>query len=273
MTLRLPLSFDWEDWWQLCLPGFTDGARFEDRLTLATERSLELCADLGAKATWFCLVDQAQRHPRLLRRIQAEGHRIALHGREHTRVCDLDRPTFRRWLDEGRSRLEDLCGERILGFRAPEWSLRGRAENHIEELPAQGFRYDSSRAPLPLLGDPRWPRRRHRWPSGLESFPPPVAGVGLASVPLWGWGLRRMPEPWLRKRFEALARAHADTPLVLHPWELDSEQPNLPLDAPWYHRWAHGTGLRGLGDRVRRLWRGFELAPIETFLEEGTRVS
>jgi hypothetical protein len=61
----LPLSLDWEDWYQLCCPPF-DAAdahdRFEDRLVRATELALELCHDLGAHGTWFCLADQARRH-------------------------------------------------------------------------------------------------------------------------------------------------------------------------------------------------------------------
>jgi len=271
-VLCLPLSFDWEDWWQLCLPACREASRFQDRLALATDLALELCSDLGARATWFCLVDRAQHHPDLLSRILAGGHRIALHGLDHTRACDLDRRNFERWLREGRARLEDCTGTTILGFRAPEWSLRGPAEGYLAVVQEQGFRYDSSRAPLLRLGDPRWPRRRHRFDRGLEVFPPPVAGWGAWTVPLWGWGLRRLPERWLRHRFEALARSGAATPLVVHPWELDPDQPNLPATIPWTYRWTHATGLRGLGERLRRLWKGFRLEPIESFLDEGKLV-
>ena len=77
LSRRLPLSLDWEDWFQLCCPPYDQPEaldRFECRLPLATERALGLCADLGATATWFCLGDQARRHPALLRRIVGAGH-------------------------------------------------------------------------------------------------------------------------------------------------------------------------------------------------------
>lgn len=217
-------------------------------------------------------MDQAQRHPELLRRIQAEGHAIALHGLDHTRACDLDRAGFLRWLEEGKARLEDLCGHAVQGFRAPEWSLRGSAEGFVDDLRERGFRYDSSRAPLPVLGDPRWPRQRHRRSDGLEVFPPPVVGKGAWSVPLWGWGLRTLPEPWLRRQIKIKARSGAETPLVLHPWELDEGQPSLQAGIPFGHRWTHSAGLRGFGPRLRRLFSGLELRPLEAFLDAGTLV-
>lgn len=239
---------------------------------MSTDLALALCDDLNVKGTWFCLVDQAQRHPDLLRRIQAEGHEVALHGLDHTRACDLDRAGFLRWLEEGKARLEDLCSQAVEGFRAPEWSLRGRAEGFLNELRERGFRYDSSRAPLPVLGDPRWPRQRYRRADGLEVFPPPVVGKGSWSVPLWGWGLRALPEPWLRQQIRHKARSAAGTPLVIHPWELDQGQPQLPGGIPFGHRWTHRVGLVRFGLRLRRLLAGLDLRPLNAFLDAGTLV-
>lgn len=265
---RLPLSFDWEDWFQLCCPPFDAPdalERFEDRLEQGTERALQLCEDLGARGTWFCLADQAERHPALLHRIRDAGHRIALHGLDHRRAFSMDRARFRSWVSEGKARIEDLAGVEVRGFRAPEWSLRLGAEGFLEELASLGFSYDSSRAPLSLLGDPHWPRRPHLVQGALWEFPPPVAGLGPFTVPLWGWGLRVLPESWLRRRIRALALGDAGTPLTLHPWELDIAQPPIP-EASRGHRFAHGAGLRGYESRLRRMLRGIQLLPIEDWL-------
>lgn len=266
----LPLSIDWEDWFQLCCPPF-DGAdaleRFEDRLALATDLALGLCGDLGAQATWFCLADQARRHPELLRRIAAGGHRIGLHGLTHRRACDMHLEEFRASLRAGKALLEDLSGTPIVSYRAPEWSFRGPAADWWRELPALGFRIDSSRAPLGVLGDPGWPRGAHRILDGLWELPPPVAGFGALTVPLWGWALRLLPWVWLRPRLLALAEAGSGTPLVLHPWELDEGQPALPSATPLGHRFAHGAGLRGYGARLRTLWAGLRLVSLETWVE------
>ncbi len=210
-------------------------------------------------------MDQARRHPALIRRIAAAGHRIGLHGLTHRRIFELDRGAFRQALREGKARLEDLSGQSVVAHRAPEWSLRGAAEDWWEEVLAAGFQCDSSRAPLALLGDPAWPREAHRLPGGLWELPPPVLWSGPVRCPLWGWGLRVLPFGVVRRALEALALAGAGTPLVLHPWELDEGQPALPGAGPG-HRFAHGAGLRGHGERLRDLWAGFRLVSLETWL-------
>ena len=265
---RLPLSIDWEDWFQLCCPPFDapDALdRFECRLPLATERTLAFCEGLGATATWFCLADQARRHPDLLREIVRRGHRLGLHGLTHRRAFLSDRATFRKDLEQGRRELEDLAGVPVLGFRAPEWSLRGPAEGYWREVRDAGFRYDSSRASLACLGSTRWPRAAHRLDADFWECPPPVAAVGHAALPLWGWAMRLLPEAWLRIRIERLARTAAGTPLVLHPWELDPGQPRLP-QATRGHRFAHSAGLEGYGPRLARILAGLRLSSIEASL-------
>lgn len=264
----IPLSIDWEDWFQLCCPPFDDAEaldRYECRLPLATEMTLALCEELGATATWFCLADQARRHPALLRGIQAKGHRIGLHGLTHRRAFLVGPQAFRAELEAGRKALEDLLGAPIHGYRAPEWSLRGPAEPYWNQVREAGFRYDSSRAPLAYLGSSSWSRRAHLLAPGFHECPPPVAGLGFATVPLWGWGMRLLPEAWLRRRVRALEAEGAGTPLVLHPWELDEDQPPLP-GATLAHRFAHGAGLQGYGARLRRMLRGIRLVSLETYL-------
>jgi len=266
--LRLPLSLDWEDWFQLCCRPYDQPEaldRFECRLPLATERALELCAELGARATWFCLGDQARRHPDLLRRIVQEGHAIGLHGLTHRRAFEQDRGCWQASLREGKALLEDLTGTAVVGYRAPEWSLRGAAADWWRDLPELGFRYDSSRAPLAVIGDPAWPRRPHLLAKDLWELPPPVLWSGPPRSPLWGWGLRVLPFGLVRRALEALAQDDAGTPLVLHPWELDAGQPDLP-GAGFGHRFAHSAGLRGHGDRLRELFAGFQLVSLETWV-------
>ena len=235
-------------------------------MPLATERSLELCADLGATATWFCLGDQARRHPDLLRRIVAEGHAVALHGLTHRRAFEMDRSAWRDSVRDGKALLEDLSGCRVVGYRAPEWSLRGSASDWWRDLPELGFHYDSSRVPLAVIGDPSWPRRPHPLAEGLWELPPPVLWSGLPRSPLWGWGLRVLPFGLTRRALETLAQEDAGTPLVLHPWELDEGQPALP-GASLGHRFAHGAGLRGYGSHLRDLFAGIPFTSLETWVE------
>lgn len=195
------------------------------------------------------------------------GHRIGLHGLTHRRACDMDLAEFRAALADGKALLEDLAGAEVVAYRAPEWSLRGSAAGWQAHLPELGFRIDSSRAPLGVVGDRSWPRTAHRTAGGLWELPPPVAGAAALTVPLWGWSLRLLPGAWLRQRLLALAEAGSGTPLVLHPWELDPGQPALPPGTPLGHRFAHAAGLRGYGARLRELWAGLRLCSLEAWVE------
>ncbi len=234
---------------------------------MATERSLALCEDLGAKATWFCLGDQARRHPALLRRFVAGGHSIGLHGLTHRRAFEQDRAAWLTSVREGKALLEDLAGVPVLGYRAPEWSLRGPALDWWRALPELGFRYDSSRVPLAVIGDPGAPRRPHELSPGFWELPPPVLWSGPVRMPLWGWGPRVMPFSLVRRALEGLAQEDAGTPLVLHPWELDADQPRLPR-VSLGHRYTHSIGLRGYEGRLRELWQGFHLISLDAWVAD-----
>ena len=154
----------------------------------------------------------------------------------------------------------------VVGYRAPEWSLRGAAADWWRDLPELGFHYDASRAPLAVIGDPAWPRRPHRLDGGLWELPPPVLWSGPVRCPLWGWGPRVLPFSLVRRALEELAWEDAGTPLVLHPWELDEGQPELP-GASFGHRFAHGAGLRGHAGRLRDLLAGIRLITLEAWVE------
>ena len=54
------------------------------------DRILELMSKAGIKATFFVLGWVAERYPRVVGRIVADGHELASHGYEHVRV-GLDR--------------------------------------------------------------------------------------------------------------------------------------------------------------------------------------
>jgi peptidoglycan/xylan/chitin deacetylase (PgdA/CDA1 family) len=183
----------------------------------------------------------------------------------HRRAFDMDRASWRNAVRDGKALLEDLSGQAVVGYRAPEWSLRGSAADWWRDLPELGFRYDSSRVPLAVIGDPAWPRRPYQPVEGLWELPPPVLWSGPPRSPLWGWGPRVLPFSLVRQAIETLAQEDAGTPLVLHPWELDEDQPDLP-GAPFGHRFVHRAGLRGYGSHLRDLCAGLRLISLDAWV-------
>jgi peptidoglycan-N-acetylglucosamine deacetylase len=93
---------------------FDDGPDPESTLAL-----LEALRDADARATFFVLVDRAERWPELLRAIAAE-HEVGLHGVGHHPWLTLWTPRRgARELEDGARRLEALCGQSVHLFRPP----------------------------------------------------------------------------------------------------------------------------------------------------------
>jgi peptidoglycan/xylan/chitin deacetylase (PgdA/CDA1 family) len=78
---------------------------------------LDALAEAGAAATFFVLVDRAEQHPDLIRRIAADGHEIGLHGEDHTRLTTLPIWQALRSIRRGKRRLEELTGQPVKLFR------------------------------------------------------------------------------------------------------------------------------------------------------------
>jgi len=59
---------------------------FDDGPSAQTPRLLDILARHQVKATFFVLADNASRHPEVLKRLAAEGHTVALHGKSHRKL-------------------------------------------------------------------------------------------------------------------------------------------------------------------------------------------
>lgn len=109
--------------------GSLRGGRTSDRLValtyddgpdpVGTPAVLEALASLGLKATFFQLAYRAERYPELVRAVLDEGHEIALHGIDHTRLTTVPRGEVRSLLEDGRTRLSRVAGRDVRMFRPP----------------------------------------------------------------------------------------------------------------------------------------------------------
>ena len=75
------LTIDLEDWYhpELVRSRLTLAER-EAQVEQSTQPLLDLLREGGVKATFFIVGRVAQRHPRLIEAIAAEGHELACHG-------------------------------------------------------------------------------------------------------------------------------------------------------------------------------------------------
>jgi polysaccharide deacetylase family protein (PEP-CTERM system associated) len=248
------LSVDIEEYYHALV--FQDGtrglseARWPSRVEWSTGRVLELLAEGGVRATFFTLGEVAADHPAVVRKIAGEGHEVACHGFAHVPVSRLTPEEFRADVRRAKALLEDLAGEPVLGYRAPNFSI-GRDQGWAYDiLLEEGFRYDSSSYPIrhDRYGDPAGARFPHavrgRGRDCLVEFPVGTVRVLGVNLPVGGGGYFRLLPLGFTRRGIARTNRRDGRPAMFyfHPWELDPEQPRPAM--PWRHRARHYVGMR-----------------------------
>lgn len=204
---------------------------FRSRVRSPTERLLDLLAEYRAHATFFVLGRVARRHPRLVRRIVAEGHELASHGSDHRLVYRQTADQFRADVADSRRLLEDIGGVPVRGFRAANFSIDHRSPWAHAILAEEGYRYSSSSHPVAndRYGAPTG-GREPRTVDGLLEVPVAAFGLWAVNLPCGGGGyLRLLPYGWTRFALGRLVRRRrAPVVFYTHPWELDPGQPRPP---------------------------------------------
>src|SRR6185369_2518367 len=127
------------------------------------------------RATFFVLGWIAARYPQIVGEIVAAGHEVGSHGHWHRRVYEQTPADFSADLDVGLKALADAGVSGVLGYRAPEWSINDRSLWALDLLADRRFKFDSSMAPLRIIGNPAYPQAVHARAAGggtLTEFPP-----------------------------------------------------------------------------------------------------
>jgi polysaccharide deacetylase family protein (PEP-CTERM system associated) len=236
------------------------------RLEIGMRLILDLLSEHEARGTFFVLGWIAKYHPSMVREIAARGHEVASHGWGHERVTTLSPAQFRASVRDSRAALEDLIGARVLGYRAPSFSIvRGR-EWALDILVEEGYRYDSSlfpvrRAGYGFEGGERDPHRLIRDAGALDEVPPSTIRLGSRLLPAGGGAYFRLfPYALIQGALRSAEARGVPGTFYIHPWELDPEQPRLKV--PMKTRIRHYGGLRRSVPRLHRLLTDFEFQTI-----------
>lgn len=273
MTVENILTVDVEDWFHVCgvdeLIPEAIWPHLESRVTINTVKILDVLSQNRVKATFFVLGFVAERHPGLIKKIERAGHEIATHGYAHRRVYTMTPDTFRQDLKRAVSIISEITGAPIKGYRAPEWSIRDDSLWALDILQQEGFEYDSSMAPLPIIGNPDYgtiPYRLTLNQGDLWEFPPLVATTPLINLPLGGgWGLRIFPYNLIRSTIKKLNKHGQPALIYLHPREFDLDSPRVRL--PWTKRFVLYARFEKAGKRLHRLLEDFRFASVSTLLK------
>lgn len=270
---RAALTIDFEDWYQGLEIPHTDWAQYEDRIGRSGRRLLELLAEAGTRATFFVLGYVAERHPDLVKEIRSAGHELGTHGYSHTLIYKQSPALFKEELTRSVRVIEDLTGERVLGHRAPFFSITKESLWALDILRELGLRYDSSIFPVKnyrygIEDAPRWPHALDVDGKALIEFPITTWRVMGMNVPVAGGAYFRIyPYALTKTALATVERSGHPFVFYLHPWEVDAEHPRIAL--PRRIAVTHYFNLAATESRLRRLLRDFRFGPMSDVLGIG----
>lgn len=231
-----------------------------------TRRLLDLFDEKNAKSTFFILGWVAEAFPDLIKDIHARGHEIASHGTNHRRATTLSREQLKEDISSSLNLLEDLTGEKVIGYRAPSFSIGKTNEWAFELLVELGLKYSSSTYPIEhdLYGTPDWPRFAYQRPEGILEIPIPTLRNDDKNQGIGGGGFFRLYPYWLsKKRIERfLQQEDAPYSFYFHPWEIDPDQPRVK-NAPLLSRFRHYVNLSRMEGKLIKLLDDYEWSSMK----------
>jgi polysaccharide deacetylase family protein (PEP-CTERM system associated) len=256
------LTVDVEDYFQVealaARVSRADWDSRECRIEANIHRILRLCDAAKVKGTFFTLGWIAERYKSLVREIVSEGHELASHGYGHLRADRLTPEEFSADISTAKNLLEDISGKKVLGYRAPCFSISTGNLWALDVIRQAGYAYSSSIYPIrhDNYGLPSAPRYAFRPFADDDFVEIPVSSVRMfgANWPCGGGGyFRLLPLSWSLAALNQIDR-HEKKACVFyfHPWEIDPDQPRVK-ELPFKSRVRHYSNLGRMEARITKL--------------------
>ena len=264
------LSVDVEDWFQVENLKEAINKESWDKNISRVERNINLILELlnqnNTKATFFILGWIAERHPLLIKNIYKEGHEIACHGYEHELVSKLTQDKFKQDVSLTKNLLEDLIGEEIIGYRAPNFSI---TDWSIDILFSLGFKYDSSL--FPIVGHSRYGKLKKisipnksifELEKGFYQVMLSFLDFGGLRIP-WSGGLyfRLIPYEIFKRGIKKIIQQRGSYVFYIHPWEFDPDQPKI-RNIKMNYKLRHYSNLKSTENKFKELINDFKFCRI-----------
>lgn len=267
MSIRNAMTIDVEDYFQVSAFAQHISRESWSSIPCRVEKNIDaillLLADANVKATFFTLGWIAERYPNMVKRIVSEGHELASHGYGHLRASDQSESEFREDIVSSKLILEAISGEKVLGYRAPSFSIGTDNLWALDVLLKAGYKYSSSIYPIKHdhYGMPNAPRFSF-YPNGMDGLLElPITTVRLMNknMPAGGGGYFRLFPYQISRWLLRHVNQHDKQAGIFyfHPWEIDPEQPkqkNIGAKT----KFRHYINLSRTENRLKALVRDFQ---------------
>ena len=268
-------SIDVEDWSQSVL---NTNNPVTDRVYDNTLRLIDILGEHEHKATFFTLGNVAQKHPELIRRIADAGHEVASHGFNHQAIFNLTPAQVKEDVSTSVKLLEDASGQKVIGFRAPNFSIREYLfEWYCEALADSGLKYDSSLFPMKVIKygiEKEYSLKIFNKYSINEHYLSYVK-VGKHKLPFFGGGYFRL-SPYLMTKMLSKNLDRRRAVFYMHPYEVESGELDAEKKAygkiPAKWRITQFVGRDKVENKLHRLMNDFEFSSFkEEFYSEDSQ--
>jgi polysaccharide deacetylase family protein (PEP-CTERM system associated) len=267
MQSPILITVDLEDWFQVenlrsVFPVHSWDS-CELRIEANTQKLLDLFDQFRVQATFFVLGWIAERCPRLVKEIKSRNHEVASHGYGHITCSQLSKEALREDLRRSKSILEDITGQPVIGYRAPNFSL---TKELLELLGDLGYLYDSSWNPGSLvrrngngkdLKDNLF-KNGKTVRNGVIELPVSNLKIGQFLIPFAGGGYFRFwPLPVFQRGISHILKSEGRYVFYFHPWEVDIGQPRIQK-IQWLKQFRHYLNLAETYTRLTSFIKNFQ---------------
>lgn len=234
--------------------------REKDEIASNVDETLDFLDAHQVKGTFFILGIIAEEQPNVVRRIADDGHEIASHSYEHLRLNNMDPGTVKEVISRSKKVLEDVSGQRVIGFRAPDFSINQQTLYILDLIREAGFVYDSSIYPISghdVYGLKNAKPEIHKLPNGLIEFPATTFKVLGKLIPVLGGGYFRLyPLSLSRLVLKSLEKRNQPAMSYIHPYEMGSRYPVLE-NMSIRRKFRHYVNIDKPKERFGRLFKEF----------------
>lgn len=265
------ITIDVEDWYQsFANIHVISQDQYESRIVRDVERVLQLLSDYNVKATFFILGSAAEKNPEIVKMIAGQNHEVGTHGYSHEFIYNLTPEKFSSELKRSIEVIEGLSGQKVLGHRAPAWSITEKSKWAIDILFQQRLLYDSSISPFVnyIYGIRGFNKKPHiileKDSNVLYEFPLSTISILNKELPVGGGFFTRLYPYWFIKyAFKKVNSYGYPVIFYFHPWDLDEDPPRLKL--PWGLKKRY-YNLKTTKRKIENLLSDFKFAPIKDIL-------
>jgi len=270
--MKNALTFDVEDWLQST---YVKSAKVRDIVIRQTSKVLDILNNARTFATFFVQGLIAEAFPQVVKDIDSLGHEIGTHGYSHEFIFKQTPQAFRDDLKKSIKILEDITGKKVIGYRAPDFSIIKDSLWALDILEQEGILYDSSIFPIKnrRYGIPDFERMPHKITnSGLIEFPLSTLRIMGKNLPVSGGGyFRLLPYKMIKFALKKINAEGIPAIVYMHPYEFDSEDLKKPLKAienfdDRLFRFMQNLNRDKSEDKLNRLIRDFEFCPVREVL-------